>query len=58
MKEFEELEAELAKARVDAEAFFKKGNASAGTRLRKSLMDFKNRCHELRAVVTETKNKK
>lgn len=57
MEKFEELEALVEAAKKDKEDFFNKGNASAGTRLRKKLQDMKAKCQELRNLVTETKNK-
>lgn len=57
MKEFEELEALLESAKKDRDDFFNKGNASAGTRLRKKCQEMKAKCQEVRNLVTETKNK-
>ena len=41
----------------DAVKFYEKGNASAGTRLRKGLMDLKNLASDIRKNVQEQKNK-
>lgn len=36
---------------------FEAGNKTAGTRLRKTLLEIKNLCHDIRKDVLETKNK-
>lgn len=56
MELIEKLESVLAKARVEAESFYNKGNKSAGTRLRKDMQELKTIAQEVRNNVTETKN--
>ncbi|WP_026135413.1 hypothetical protein [Nafulsella turpanensis] len=56
MELFNELEQLVANARKDAEAFYSKGNKAAGTRLRKSMQEAKNKAHDIRKEVTEKKN--
>lgn len=56
-KVFTDLENVVASAKVDAEKFYNKGNASAGSRLRKKLMAIKQFSHELRKSISEAKNK-
>ena len=56
MDKIEKLEQLTVTAKDEAEKFYKKGNKSAGTRLRKTLMEIKKLSHEIRADVTETKN--
>lgn len=56
MEKFNEIKALLEATEKDAEAFFLKGNKSAGTRVRKAMQDLKNLAQELRAEVQEIKN--
>lgn len=56
MDKIEKLEELTAIAKEEAVKFYDKGNKSAGTRLRKTLMEIKKLSHEIRANVTETKN--
>jgi hypothetical protein len=53
----EQLETLVAEAKTNAEAFYVKGNKSAGTRLRKNAIDIKNLAAEIRKNVSEIKNK-
>ena len=54
LNDFEKIEALLASVRADATKFYVKGNNSAGTRLRKVLLDIKNSCHTSRKNVQST----
>jgi vacuolar-type H+-ATPase subunit H len=56
MQLFEEIKQIIAEAEKDAAAFYEKGNKAAGTRLRKSMMEAKNKAHEIRQQITEMKN--
>ena len=40
----------------DATKFFSKGNKTAGTRIRKVLLELKTKSHELRKIIQEEKN--
>ncbi|MCE3008385.1 MAG: histone H1 [Bacteroidetes bacterium] len=40
----------------DFQKFFEKGNKAAGTRVRKGLMDLRNRAQEIRKEVQDSKN--
>ncbi|GAA3951789.1 hypothetical protein GCM10022246_02690 [Pedobacter ginsengiterrae] len=44
------------RAESDASKFYKVGNATAGTRLRKAMQDLKTLAQEIRTEVTEKKN--
>lgn len=50
------LEALVAEAKTNGEAFYSKGNGAAGTRLRKNCLDLKNLTAEIRKDVSEKKN--
>jgi vacuolar-type H+-ATPase subunit H len=57
MQLFEEIKRIIQEAEKDADAFYNKGNKAAGTRLRKAMMEAKNKAHEIRQEVTDMKNK-
>jgi len=48
----------LTSALEDAEKFSDKGNAAAGTRVRKALLDVSKSCKEIRQQVSDEKNTK
>lgn len=52
--DFERIENLLASVRADANKFYGKSNNSAGTRIRKILLDVKNECHQARKNVQST----
>ena len=52
---FQELLQVVEQTEKDRSKFFEKGNASAGTRLRKALMSVKGLCHELRQDIQSIK---
>ena len=56
MEKFNEIKALLETAEKDADAFFLKGNKSAGTRLRGAMQTLKNLAQEVRTEVQEIKN--
>jgi hypothetical protein len=56
MEKFNEIKALLEATDKDAEAFFLKGNKSAGTRLRGAMQNLKALAQELRTEVQEIKN--
>lgn len=58
MKDFEALEKLVSDAKADAEKFYNGGNSSAGTRLRKAMLEIKNTAQKIRVGVQETKNSK
>ena len=57
MEKFEELVALLEQTRADADKFFDKGNAAAGTRVRVSMQRVKQLAQEVRLEVQEAKKK-
>lgn len=56
MEKFNEIKSLLESSEKDAEAFFVKGNKSAGTRLRGSMQTLKQLAQEVRTEVQEAKN--
>jgi hypothetical protein len=54
LNDFKKLESILATIRGDASKFYEKENNSAGTRLRKVLLEIKNLCHVSRKNIQET----
>ena len=56
MEKFNEIKALLETAEKDVEAFFAKGNKSAGTRVRGAMQQLKQLAQEVRAQVQEIKN--
>lgn len=56
MKSFEALKELIAATEADAVKFFENGNAAAGTRVRKAMMEVKNFAQQIRTEVTEKKN--
>jgi hypothetical protein len=57
MEKFEELVALLEQTRAEADKFFNKGNASAGTRVRVAMQKVKQLAQELRIEVQDAKKK-
>jgi hypothetical protein len=57
MEKFEELVALLEQTRAEADKFFSKGNASAGTRVRVAMQKVKQLAQELRIEVQDAKKK-
>jgi hypothetical protein len=57
MEKFEELVALLEQTRADADKFFDKGNAAAGTRVRVAMQKVKQLAQDLRIEVQEAKKK-
>ena len=55
MKTYNEIIALLEVAREDVEKFFEKGNKSAGTRVRKHMLDLKALAQQMRAEVQDAK---
>lgn len=55
MKLFEDIEKIVADAKADATAFYEKGNKAAGTRLRKAMLEIKNKAQDVRKDVSEKK---
>lgn len=57
MKNYEKLKELVATSEADFEKFYAKGNAAAGTRVRKVMQEMKNLAQDIRKEVTEIKNK-
>jgi len=57
MEKFEELVALLEQTRAEADKFFNKGNASAGTRVRVAMQKVKQLAQDLRVEVQDAKKK-
>ncbi len=57
MSRFEELKAMVEAMEDDFQKFYDKGNKAAGTRVRKSMLELKNKAQEIRIEVQELKNK-
>jgi len=57
MEKFQSLKALVATAETEAEKFYNKGNAAAGTRLRRALQEIKTTAQAIRNEVTEKKSK-
>lgn len=57
MENFNKLVSLVKDAEADAAKTFEKGNAAAGTRFRKTMMEIKNLAHTLRAEATEAVKK-
>ena len=55
MKEYEKIKQLLAAIEEDVIKFSEKGNAAAGTRVRKGLQDVKRACQEMRDAIQEVK---
>lgn len=58
INKFEELKALVRGLESEAEKFYTKGNAAAGTRLRKGLQELKVLSQDLRLGIQDLKNKK
>ncbi len=57
MSRFEELKAMVDAMEEDFQKFYEKGNKAAGTRVRKAMLELKNKAQEIRVEVQELKNK-
>jgi hypothetical protein len=57
MNRYEELEALLASLKEDFNSFYEKGNKAAGTRVRKGMLELRNKAQDIRKEVQEIKNK-
>lgn len=56
MEIFEKLKQTILAAEEDATKFYTKGNAAAGTRVRKAMQEVKQLAQELRVNIQESKN--
>jgi hypothetical protein len=56
MNRYEELETLLASLKDDFQKFYADGNKAAGTRVRKGMLELKNKAQEIRKEVQEIKN--
>jgi hypothetical protein len=56
MNRYEELEALLASLKDDFQKFYGDSNKAAGTRVRKGMLELKNKAQEIRKEVQEIKN--
>jgi hypothetical protein len=57
MNRYEELEALLASMKDDFNSFYEKGNKAAGTRVRKGMLELRNKAQDIRKEIQEIKNK-
>ena len=57
MEKFEKLKEIVTSIEADAQKFYDGGNGAAGTRVRKAMQDLKVLAQDIRAEVTEMKNK-
>lgn len=58
MEKFEKVKSLIASVEADAEKFYNKSNATAGTRVRKAMQDLKVMAVEIRKEITAKKNAK
>jgi hypothetical protein len=58
MEKFEQIKALIESTQGDVEKFFDKGNAAAGSRIRKAMQGLKKLAQELRLEVQEFKKQK
>jgi len=58
MENYEKIKELVASMEKDTEAFYVKGNKSAGTRVRTACQELKKLAQDLRVNVQETKNTK
>ncbi len=56
MKNYQALKELIAATEADAVKFYEKGNATAGTRLRKAMLQVKSVAQHIRSEVTALKN--
>ncbi len=56
MKNYQALKELIAATEADAVKFYEKGYATAGTRLRKAMLQIKSLAQDIRKEVTEVKN--
>ena len=56
MEKYNQFKSLVDSLHADAVKFFEKGNASAGTRLRKGLQKVKGLAHELRKEISNAKS--
>jgi hypothetical protein len=57
MKRYAELEALLESLKDDFRKFYDEGNKAAGTRVRKGMLELRNKAQDIRAEVQEIKNR-
>jgi len=57
MKNYEKLKSLVENSESDFDKFYNKGNAAAGTRVRKAMQEMKTLAQDVRKEVTELKNK-
>ena len=57
MKNYNKLKELVQGAEADFEKFYEKGNAAAGTRVRKAMQEMKGLAQDIRQEVTAKKNK-
>ena len=57
MNRYQELETLLESLKDDFQKFYEAGNKAAGTRVRKGMLELRNKAQEIRAEVQEIKNK-
>jgi hypothetical protein len=57
MKRYAELEALLESLKDDFRKFYDEGNKAAGTRVRKGMLELRNKAQDIRTEVQEIKNR-
>lgn len=58
MKRYDELRDLVVSLEPDFQKFYENGNAAAGTRLRKAMMELKGLAQDIRVEIQDIKNKK
>ena len=56
MSRYKELEALLESLKADFEKFYESGNKAAGTRVRKGMLELRDKAQDIRREVQEIKN--
>jgi hypothetical protein len=56
MEEITKIESLVATLREEGTKFFEGGNKAAGTRARKTALEIRNLCNDVRKAVSEAKN--
>lgn len=56
MNRYEELESLLTSLKEDFDKFYNEGNKAAGTRVRKGLMELRNKSQDVRKEIQAIKN--
>jgi len=57
MSRYEELEALISALKEDFRKFYEDNNKTAGTRIRKGMLELRNKAQDIRKEIQEIKNK-